>query len=128
MIALDFKLTSGQVRALLFVYHGSTLVDKAAILEFFHTGHFITAVGSLIRKGLVTHTPPPHGDTSWVYDATVRCYHVTDSGRALAKMIVGEAEKIVALEASRIEYEKRYNAAVEAKRRRRPRAGVYRDG
>lgn len=116
MIALDFKLTSGQVRALLRVYHGSTPVDTAPVLAFFQSPHWLTAKQSLERKGLIVHTPPEGGfQYGWERDPTLLTWQCTPAGRALAEMIVNEAHKIVALDISRRAFEERLEAHRAAK-------------
>lgn len=109
MIALDFKLTSGQVRRLLAIYHGRTLGECESpatdmLREHWDTPHFFVVSHALVRKGLIEHRPAeyPHG----------QCWHVTPRGRAIAELIVEQARKIVALDESRIAREARLAAEV----------------
>lgn len=105
MLALDFKLTSAQVKALLLMWHDDAAwpisahwdSGRAAEAELFHTPQHSTVVGRLIEKGLVRREPysgPP-------YTREVLLVRITPSGSALAEHIVGEAHKILALDASR---------------------------
>ena len=103
MLALDFKLTSGQVRALLYVYAMERLTDvdsrrryNEPVVKFFNTSHFITCTAALIRRGLVVHKP-------WTSPAEYMLKHetighfLTDEGRAIVKIILQQARHIAAL-------------------------------
>lgn len=89
MISLDFKLSAGQVRLLLWFYAGSP-GDTSQFPMFVTTGDV------LIRKGLLWHdkrTPlgkRKRGDSPW---------RITPQGVAMAQLIVREAKKIVEYEA-----------------------------
>lgn len=109
MIALDFKLSSGQVRTLLYIYQGGTMAEFDAPEQSirrarFANCYFATTSQSLVRKGLVEHRPEeyPHG----------QCWHVTGRGRAIAEMIVEQARHIVELDESRIARDRALNREV----------------
>lgn len=107
MFSLDFKLTSGQVRALLYVYHGTTRTnDRAPILAFFLTSHFLSSTTALKAKGLIVHVPitPANGRQFEGEELDHQWWQVTDRGHAIASMIVEQAQQIVALDVSRGEY------------------------
>jgi len=88
MISVSFQLTPAQTKMLLLVAFEHYEGDLC--LPAFHNGRndFVTVVQGLIRRGLVDH------DSN-------RCpaYVATDTGRALAKVIVDGCKQAVNLEA-----------------------------
>lgn len=102
MLSLDFKLTSGQVRALLRIWHGRTFERNAAPVLSLLAGHhdsFVTAGNALIRKGLVKHEPRYRADG--LFDDTQDAWTVTPQGDAIAQIIVTQAALVMAVDASR---------------------------
>lgn len=104
MISLDFRLTSGQVKVLLQLYHDRPLnrmsgavEDTYPALQFVETPMRVQILATLRSKGLAEHyTEQRRGDTApWQYT------RITDQGRAMARMVVEQAHKIIALDESR---------------------------
>lgn len=109
MLALDFKLTSGQVRALLFIYATEGLSNEeharayaAPESQFFHTPHFLSSVESLQRKGLTVHRKPDATDNFargkvWRESHEQYGHFLTADGRACVQLIITQAQHIAAL-------------------------------
>lgn len=104
MLSLDFKLTSAQVRELLFIWHGASLqqgdcwTEHPALVALGRTDMHYQIGEALERKGLVRkreidwQSPPDAG--------SVR-FECTDAGAAIAEMIVRQAHMVMAVDASR---------------------------
>lgn len=103
MLALDFKLTAGQVRLLLTIYaHADDprCQTRDAVDPCLMYGgafpYFISTVHALERKGLVV----------WQKDRMVggvrrHPHHCTPRGIAIAETVIEQAQQILALAATR---------------------------
>jgi len=112
MLSLDFKLTSGQVRALLRIWHGRTFAREqqspALSMLSGSPDSFVTAGKALIRKGLVTHKV--HYRPDGLVDDRRDAWCCTPQGDAIAQMIVQQAALVMAVDASRREQRTMYAA------------------
>ncbi len=114
MLSLDFKLTSAQVKALLYYWHGSgfSIGKHYPAVEFFRSPLLTTVAGTLLKKGLLMMVKVNEP----LYTGEVEVVRVSPAGEALAEHIVMQAQKILALDTSRKECQ------ADLKRARRERA------
>lgn len=101
MFALDFKLTSAQVKVLLTEWHGHDFRDlkPRPARDLFDSKSWASVCKTLVSKGLLEPVDP---SLPWSEFAEHR---VTPMGSALAETIVLQAQKILSLDASRREFQ-----------------------
>jgi hypothetical protein len=102
MIAIDFKLTGAQVKALLRLYHETPLnwdcesKGEWPGLVLTESRMYLVVLETLRKKGLAEHFEEqrPGMTKPWAFT------RLTDSGSAIVKLIVQQAHNILAIEQS----------------------------